>query len=95
MLRPQRDLQWKLLCLLSPQQDDLTAEDEMTLPMISALSQCQVRGCELIFELCPEVSRACHHQGCLQIVDPPGDDMHEEVLVGGARLVVPIRTPIY
>ena len=92
-MRPQRDLQWKLLCLLSPQQDDLTAEDEMTLPMISALSQCQVRGCELIFELCPEGSRACH-QSCLQIVDPPGDDMHEEVLVGGERLVVHIRTSI-
>ena len=93
MLRPQRDLQWKLLCLLSPQQDDLTAEDEMTLPMISALSQCQVRGCELIFELCPEGSRACH-QGGLKIVYPPGDDMHEEVLVGGESLVVPIRTLI-
>ena len=94
MLRPQRDLQWKLLCLLSPQQDDLTAEDEMTLPMISALSQCQVRGCELIFELCPEGSRACH-QGGLKIVYPPGDDIHEEVLVCGERLAVPTRTSIY
>ena len=93
MLSPQRDFQWELLFFLSPQQDDLTAEDEMTLPMISALSECQVRGCELIFELCSEGSRACH-QGCLQIVDPPGDDMHEEVLVGGGRLVVHIRTSI-
>ena len=92
-MRPQRDLQWKLLCLLSPQQGDLTAEDEMTLPMILALSQCQVCGCELILELCPEGSRACH-QGGLKIVYPPGDDMHEEVLVGGERLVVPIRTSI-
>ena len=94
MLRPQRDLQWKLLCLLSPQQDDLTAEDEMTLPVISALSECQVCGCELILELHPEWSRA-RHQCRLQIVDPPGDDMHEEVLVGGERLVVPTRTSIY
>ena len=92
-MRPQRDLQRKLLFFLSPQQDDLTAEDEMTLPMISALPECQVCGCELILELCPEGSRACH-QGCLQILDPPGDDMHEEVLVGGESLVVPIRTLI-
>ena len=94
MLRPQRNLQWKLLCILSPQQDDLTAEDEMTLPVISAVSECQVCGCELILELCPEGSRACH-QGGLKIVYPPGDDVHEEVLVGGERLVVPIRTSIY
>ena len=71
----------------------MTAEDEMTLPMILALSQCQVCGCELILELHPEWSRA-RHQRCLQIVDPPGDDMHEEVLVGGERLVVPICTLI-
>ena len=94
MLRPQRDLQWKLLFFLSPQQDDLTAEDEMTLPVISALSECQVCGCELILELHPEWSRA-RHQGCLQIVDPPGDDMHEEVLVGGEHSAVPTRTSIY
>ena len=92
-MRPQRDLQWKLLCLLSPQQDDLTAEDEMTLLVISALPECQVCGCELILELHPEWSRA-RHQCRLQIVDPPGDDMHEEVLVGGESLVVPIRTLI-
>ena len=93
MLSPQRDLQWKLLFFLSPQQDDLTAEDEMTLLVISALPECQVCGCELILELCPEGSRACH-QGGLKIVYPPGDDMHEEVLVGGESLVVPIRTLI-
>ena len=93
-MRPQRNLQWKLLCILSPQQDELTAEDEMTLPMILALSQGQVCGYELILELCPEGSRACH-PGCLQIVDPPGDDVHEEVLVGGERLAIPTRTSIY
>ena len=94
MLSPQRDLQWELLFFLSPQQDDLTVEDEMTLLVMLALSECQVCGCELILELHPEWSRA-RHQGCLQIVDPPGDDMHEEVLVGGERLVVPTRTSIY
>ena len=93
-MSPQRDLQRKLLCLLSPQQDDLTAEDEMTLLVISALPECQVCGCELILKLHPEWSRA-RHQRRLQIVDPPGDDMHEEVLVGGERLVVPTRTSIY
>ena len=88
-MRPQRNLQWKLLCILSPQQDELTAEDEMGLPMILVLSQGQVCGCELILELHPEWSRA-RHQCRLQIVDPPD----EEVLVGGERLVVPIRTLI-
>ena len=92
-MRPQRNLQWKLLCILSPQQDELTAEDEMTLPMILALSQGQVCGCELILELCPEGSRACH-QGGLKIVYPPGDDMQEEVLVSGESSVVPICTLI-
>ena len=72
----------------------MTVEDEMTLLVMLALSECQVCGCELILELRIEGSRACH-QGCLQIVDPPGDDMHEEVLVGGERLVVPTHILIY
>ena len=88
MLSPQRDFQWKLLIFLSPQHDSLSAEDQMTLPVILALPECQVCRCQLVLEVHPERRRACH-QGRLQVVNAPCYDMHGEVLICGERLVGP------
>ena len=88
MLGPQRNFQRKLPIFLSPQDESLSAEDQMTLLVVFALPECQVCGRQLVLQVRPE-PRWTRHQSRLQVVHAPCYDMHGEVLICGERLAGP------
>ena len=91
MLGPQRNFQRKLPIFLSPQDESLSAEDQMTLLVVLALPECQVCGRQLVLQIRPEL-RWTRHQNRLQVVNAPCCDMNGEVLIRGYRLVGRTRT---
>ena len=91
MLGSHWDFQRKLPIFLSPQDESLSAEDQMTLLVVLALPECQVCGRQLVLQIRPE-PRWTRHQSRLQIVNAPCCDMHGEVLIRGYRLVGRTRT---
>ena len=91
MLGPHWDFQRKLPIFLSPQDESLSAEDQMTLLVVFALPECQVCGRQLVLQIRPE-PRWTRHQSRLQVVNAPCCDMNGEVLIRGCRLVGRTRT---